>query len=243
MIKALIVEDDPMSVELLRDYLEDSNAEIAVLGSCGTVKSAIAKINKLKPQLVFLDVELADGSGFDVLKEIATINFEIIVITSHDKYAMEAVKYSALDYLIKPIKSPDLTSALKKVQKRLGVPVSKSAANKVSGRLANKVAVPTFEGLLFIPIEDIIRIQSDRNYTEFYLNTKRKVVVTRSLKSYEALLSDFGFIRIHHSHMINMNHLVKYIKGVGGYVIMSDQSKVDVSRRKKEEFLEQLAKA
>ena len=242
MIKALIVEDDPMSVELLRDFLEDSNMEIAVLGSCGTVKSAITKINKLKPQLVFLDVELADGNGFDVLKEIATINFEIIVITSHDKYAMEAVKYSALDYLIKPIKSGDLNSALKKVQKRLGVPISRTTS-RIPNRLANKVAVPTFEGLLFIPIEEIIRIQSDRNYTEFYLNAKRKVVVTRSLKSYEELLSEFGFIRVHHSHMINMNHLVKYIKGVGGYVIMSDQSKVDVSRRKKEEFLEQLAKA
>jgi len=242
MIKALIVEDDPMSVELLRDYLEDTNMEIAVLGSCGTVKSAITKINKLKPQLVFLDVELADGNGFDVLKEIATIDFEIIVITSHDKYAMEAVKYSALDYLIKPIKSGDLNSALKKVQKRLGVPINKTTS-RIPNRLANKVAVPTFEGLLFIPIEEIIRIQSDRNYTEFYLNAKRKVVVTRSLKSYEELLSEFGFIRVHHSHMINMNHLVKYIKGVGGYVIMSDQSKVDVSRRKKEEFLEQLAKA
>ncbi len=231
-----------MSVELLRDYLEDTNMEIAVLGSCGTVKSAITKINKLKPQLVFLDVELADGNGFDVLKEIATIDFEIIVITSHDKYAMEAVKYSALDYLIKPIKSGDLNSALKKVQKRLGVPINKTTS-RIPNRLANKVAVPTFEGLLFIPIEEIIRIQSDRNYTEFYLNAKRKVVVTRSLKSYEELLSEFGFIRVHHSHMINMNHLVKYIKGVGGYVIMSDQSKVDVSRRKKEEFLEQLAKA
>ncbi len=242
MIKSLIIEDDPMSVEILRDFLEESNLDIAVVGHCGTVSSAIAKINKVNPQLVFLDVELSDGSGFDVLKEIATINFEIIVITSHDKYAMEAVKYSALDYLIKPIKVGDLNSALKKVQHRLGIKTSKAPA-KVNNKLANKVAVPTFEGLLFIPIEDIIRIQSDRNYTEFYLTAKRKVVVTRSLKNYEELLAEFGFIRVHHSHMINMNHLVKYIKGIGGYVIMSDQSKVDVSRRKKEGFLEQLAKA
>jgi two-component system LytT family response regulator len=242
MIKALIVEDDPMSVELLRDFIEESNLDVAVLGHCGTVASAISKINKLNPQLVFLDVELSDGNGFDVLKEIATINFEVIVITSHDKYAMEAVKYSALDYLIKPIKGSDLNSALKKVQRRLGVN-SPKATNKVHHKLANKVAVPTFEGLLFIPIEEIIRIQSDRNYTDFHLTAKRKVVVTRSLKNYEELLSEFGFIRVHHSHLINMNHLTKYIKGVGGYVIMSDQSKVDVSRRKKDEFLEQLAKA
>lgn len=242
MIKALIVEDDPMSVELLRDFLEDSNLDIAVVGHCGTVGSAISKINRLNPQIVFLDVELSDGSGFDVLKEIETINFEIIVITSHDKYAMEAVKYSALDYLIKPIKSGDLNTALKKIQRRLGVK-SPKASVKVQNKLANKIAVPTFEGLLFIPIEEVIRIQSDRNYTDFYLTAKRKVVVTRSLKNYEELLGEFGFIRIHHSHMINMNHLVKYIKGVGGYVIMSDQSKVDVSRRKKEDFMEQLSKA
>ncbi len=242
MIKALIVEDDPMSVELLRDFLEDSNLDIAVVGHCGTVSSAINKINKLNPQIVFLDVELSDGSGFDVLKEIETINFEIIVITSHDKYAMEAVKYSALDYLIKPIKSGDLNTALKKIQRRLGVK-SPKASVKVHNKLANKIAVPTFEGLLFIPIEEIIRIQSDRNYTDFHLTAKRKVVVTRSLKNYEELLGEFGFIRIHHSHMINMNHLVKYIKGVGGYVIMTDQSKVDVSRRKKEDFMEHLSKA
>jgi len=242
MIKALIVEDDPMSVELLRDYLEDSNLDIAVIGHCGTVSSAINKINKLNPQIVFLDVELSDGNGFDVLKEIETINFEIIVITSHDRYAMEAVKYSALDYLIKPIKSGDLNAALKKVQRRLGVKSPKSTV-KVQNKLANKIAVPTFEGLLFIPIEEIIRIQSDRNYTDFHLTSKRKVVVTRSLKNYEELLAEFGFIRIHHSHLINMNHLVKYIKGVGGYVIMSDSSKVDVSRRKKEDFMEHLSKA
>ncbi|REJ82405.1 MAG: LytTR family transcriptional regulator [Bacteroidetes bacterium] len=108
---------------------------------------------------------------------------------------------------------------------------------------SEKVAVPTFEGLLFIPISDIIRIQSDRNYTDFYLTEKRNVVVTKSLKEFEALLSESGFIRIHHSHMININHLVKYIKGDGGYVIMSDQSKVDVSRRKKEDFLQLLTKA
>lgn len=242
MLKALIIEDDPISVELLRDFLEESNQDIAVVGHCGTVEAAISKINKVNPQLVFLDVELADGNGFDVLKEIATINFEIIIITSHDRYAMEAVKYSALDYLIKPIKVSDLNSALKKVQRRLNFNAPKNS-KKVTGKLANKVAVPTFEGLLFIPIEDIIRIQSDRNYTDFFLTAKRKVVVTQSLKNYEELLNDFGFIRVHHSHMINMNHLVKYIKGVGGYVIMSDHSKVDVSRRKKEFFLEHLAKA
>ncbi len=242
MIQALIVEDDPLSVEMLRDFLEESNLDVNVIDHCGTVKSAVSKINKLNPQLVFLDVELSDGNGFEVLKKIGAINFEIIIITSHDKYAMEAVKYSALDYLIKPINRLDLNTALRKVQRRLGVKGPKSAA-KVHHKLANKVAVPTFDGLLFITIEDIIRIESDRNYTDFYLTEKRKVVVTRSLKDYENLLSEYGFIRIHHSHMININHLIKYIKGVGGYVVMSDQSKVDVSRRKKDDFLDQLAKA
>jgi two-component system LytT family response regulator len=242
MIKALIVEDDPLSVELLRDYLEESGSDLGVIGHCGTVDSAIRKINKHKPQLVFLDIELADGSGFDVLKSIGAINFEIIVITSHDRYAMEAVKYSALDYLIKPIKVPDLNSALRKVQRRIGNKETKPEIRS-RNKLSNKVAVPTFEGLLFIPIEEIIRIESDRNYTDFFLTSKRKVVVTRSLKNYEDLLSEFGFFRVHHSHLINLNHLLKYIKGSGGYVIMSDQSKVDVSRRKKEDFLEALSKA
>lgn len=242
MIQTLIVEDDPLSVEILKDFIEESNLNLVVMDHCSTVKVAVSKINKLKPQLVLLDVELADGSGFDVLKAIGTINFEIIVITSHDRYAMQAVKYSALDYLIKPLKQLDLNTALRKVQRRFNDQEPRKASHGSTG-FAQKLALPTFDGLLFVPADTIIRIESDGNYSDFHLTEKKKVLVTKSLKEYEKLLSPQGFIRVHHSHMINMNHLMKYVKGDGGYVIMSDMSKVDVSRRKKESFMEQLSRA
>lgn len=242
MIKTLIVEDDPLSEEMLRDLLEECDSELEVFGDCGSVKAALKKIDKHDPALVLLDVELTDGSGFDFLKKVGTIDFEVIFITSHDKYAIEAIRYSALDYLIKPIKLTELRAAIRKVERRL-LKKDNGDSNRRALKLNNKVAVPTAEGLSFIPIEDIIRIQSDRNYTDFHLVGKRQVLVTKSMKEYEELLRSYGFVRIHHSHMININHIVKYVKGEGGYVVMSDNSTVDVSRRKKEDFLLQLAKA
>ncbi len=242
MIKTLIVEDDPISEEILKDLVEQCDSTVKVTDSCGSVKQAIKKIEKLDPDLVFLDVELPDGSGFDLLKKIGTINFEVIFITSHDKYALEAIRHSALDYLVKPIRLNDLKISLKKVERRLEKKSQKKEAKR-EARLLNKLAVPTSDGLSFLPIEEIIRIQSDRNYTDFHLTQKRKVLVTKSLKEYEILLEEYGFVRIHHSHMININHIVKYVKGEGGYVVMIDGSTVDVSRRKKDDFLEKLAKA
>ncbi|MFN8142803.1 MAG: LytTR family DNA-binding domain-containing protein [Bacteroidia bacterium] len=223
MIKTLIVEDDPISEEILKDLVEQCDSTVKVTDSCGSVKQAIKKIEKLDPDLVFLDVELPDGSGFDLLKKIGTINFEVIFITSHDKYALEAIRHSALDYLVKPIRLNDLKISLKKVERRLEKKSQKKEAKR-EARLLNKLAVPTSDGLSFLPIEEIIRIQSDRNYTDFHLTQKRKVLVTKSLKEYEILLEEYGFVRIHHSHMININHIVKYVKGEGGYVVMIDEA-------------------
>ena len=246
-ITALIIEDDPFSYETFRDVLDSLESDIEVVDHCTTVKSSVAKIRKYSPELIFLDVELADGSGFDVLKEVGTFEAEIIVTTSNDKYALQAIKHSALDYLIKPISAADLKNALKKVgkkiQKKEKVKEETVVKSNTGSKAMNRLAVPTSDGLIFLQIADIIRLESDRNYTDFFLVNNKKVLVTKSLKEYEQLLDEFNFVRIHHSHVINLNQLIKYVKGEGGYVIMSDNSKVDVSRRKKEEFLDRLAKA
>jgi two-component system, LytTR family, response regulator len=243
MLKVLIVEDDPISYEVIRDILDESDTELEVVDHCTSVKSAVQKIRKYNPQLIFLDIELGDGSGFDVLKEVGTFDAEVIVTTSNDKYALEAIKHSALDYLLKPLTHEDVKAGLKKVQQQLAAKFPKESPKAAAARVLNRMAVPTSDGLIFLQIADIIRLESDRNYTEFFLQGNKKFLVTKSLKEYEELLRDFGFIRVHHSHIINLNHLARYVKGEGGYVIMSDNSKVDVSRRKKEEFLERLAKA
>jgi two-component system LytT family response regulator len=230
-----IIEDESFSFELLKDLLVQVAPEWEVEGPCTTIPQAIDQIKKHRPQLVFLDVELADGSGFEVLKALEPINFDVIVTTSHDKYAIQAIKHRALDYLLKPFQREELLEAMGKIVRRVKVEPDK-LIKPPAGTLKN-LALPTSEGLVFIKIDEIIRLESERNYSEFFLEGNRKVVVTRSLKEYEELLTPMGFFRIHHSHIVNLNQIVRYVRGEGGYVTMSDGSSVDVSRRRKEEFL------
>ncbi|MEY4595436.1 MAG: hypothetical protein RIQ47_1846 [Bacteroidota bacterium] len=230
-----IIEDESFSFELLKDLLVQVAPEWEVEGPCTTISQAIDQIKKHRPQLVFLDVELADGSGFEVLKALEPIDFDVIVTTSHDKYAIQAIKHRALDYLLKPFQREELLEAMGKIVRRVKVEPDK-LIKPPAGTLKN-LALPTSEGLVFIKIDEIIRLESERNYSEFFLEGNRKVVVTRSLKEYEELLTPMGFFRIHHSHIVNLNQIVRYVRGEGGYVTMSDGSSVDVSRRRKEEFL------
>lgn len=230
-----IIEDEPMSFQLLRDLLEEAAPEWEVEGPYTSVKQAVEQIRKHRPQVVFLDVELTDGSGFDVLQKLEPIDFDVIVTTAHDKYAIQAIKHRALDYLVKPYQVKELKDAMAKIGQRIQVEPVKTITPPPT--VLQKLAVPTSDGLLFIKTDEIIRLESERNYTDFYLLGNRKVVVTRSLKDYEELLTPFGFFRIHHSHIVNLNQITRYIRGEGGYVVLSDGSTVDVSRRRKDEFL------
>jgi two-component system LytT family response regulator len=234
-----LLEDDPVSAEMLRDLLGTVAPDWELEGPYGSVQEAVEKIGKHRPQLVFLDVELSDGSGFDVLKMLEPIDFDVIVTTSHDKYAIQAIKHRALDYLLKPFQISDLKEAMGKIGRRLRIEPERLIAPPHEA--LRKIAVPTSDGLLLIATDDIIRLESERNYTDFYLTGNRKVVVTRSLKEFEELLSPKGFFRIHHSHIVNLNQITRYVRGEGGYVTLSDGSSVDVSRRRKEEFLKVLS--
>ena len=234
-----IIEDDSISHEMLRDLLEETAPDWEVEGPYTSIKQAVEQISKHRPQLVFLDVELKDGSGFDVLKHFEPIDFDVIVTTSHDKYAIQAIKHRALDYLIKPFQRADLEEAMSRIGKRVKVEPVKSLTPPSAA--LQKIAVPTSDGLLFIRTDEIIRLESERNYTDFHLTNNRTVVVTRSLKEYEELLTPLGFFRVHHSHIVNLNQITRYVRGEGGYVILSDGSNVDVSRRRKEEFLSLLS--
>lgn len=234
-----IIEDDPISFELLRDLLAETAPEWEVEGPYISIKQAVEQITKHRPQLVFLDVELYDGSGFEVLKQLDPIDFDVVVTTSHDKYAIQAIKHRALDYLLKPFNREDLAQAMGKIGKRIKVEPVRTLAPPSAA--LKKIAVPTSDGLLFIATDEIIRLESERNYSDFFLVGNRKVVVTRPLKDYEELLTPFGFFRIHHSHIVNLNLISRYVRGEGGYVVMTDGSTVDVSRRRKEEFLSLLS--
>ena len=245
MIKAVIIEDEKKSAEALSQLLLRHCPEINLFGKAENVKEGTDLISMHKPELVFLDVMMPDGSGFDVLEKLSDLKFEIIFTTAHEKFAVKAIKYSALDYLLKPIDAEELKTAVKKVSER------KKFSNEANLRslLENvkqdenqysKITLPTGHSYEIVHTKDIIRCEANDNYTNVFLSGGKKFMVSGTLKHYEELLPEKDFIRIHHSHLINMNHITSFLKEDGGYALMSDGSKVEVSRRKKDDFIKRL---
>lgn len=247
MIKALIVDDEEKSRITLKNLIAMYCPNIEVIELCDSVNSALKAIDKQMPDLIFLDVEMPFHNGFTLLEKIKNPSFDVVFTTAYDHYAIKAIKYSALDYLLKPIDSDDLKAAVDKIEINKSNSLSSSSnfevllSNiKVKGTNA-KIAVPTFEGLQMISASDIIKCTADESYTHISLTNNTKITVSRILKEYEELLSDLNFFRVHNSCLINLAHVTKYIKGDGGYVVMCDGESVEVSRRKKNELLSKLA--
>ncbi len=247
MIKAIIVDDELGARESLSKMVEKNCKQIEIVGKADSMKTAYELITTLNPDLVFLDIEMPKGNAFDLLEKFKQINFHIIFTTAYDHYAIKAIKFSAVDYLLKPIDPEELVAAIEKFESKLG---QKSELNQqFKALLSNvrpenklkKVGIPDGEGLVFINLSDIIRCDSDGNYTYFLLTNGKRIVASRTLGEYEQLFSDDNFFRVHRSHLINLEHVKKYIKGEGGYVVLSDNSQVEVSRRNKNDFLEKLA--
>lgn len=212
---------------------------------CYSGEEAIKKINELKPQLLFLDVEMPHMNGFQMLEQIPKINFEVIFTTSYDQYAITAFKFSALDYLLKPVDREELQRAVQKVIKKITPPVSQQLEillQKINQPTAavQRIALPTMQGLEFVPVDSIIRCSSNNNYTEFFLADKKKLLVSRTLKEVEDMLADHSFLRVHNSYIVNLNAITRYVKGEGGYVVMTDGTNVDVSRSRKDFLLQKL---
>ncbi len=247
MLKTIIVEDEEKASLNLKNILHEYCNNVEVVAMLDTVALGIAAIKKHKPDLVFLDVKMKGETGFDLLEQINDINFEIIFTTAHNEYALKAFKFSAIHYLLKPIDIDQLVSAIERVKE-----IKDHKFNKMRFDLAienlkdqkntfRKIALPTTDGLVFIQIEDIIRCESEDNYTYFFLQKESKILVSKTIKHYEELLVEHNFFRVHQSHLINLNHITKYHKGEGGYASMADGSSVPVSRRKKVAFLDTLS--
>lgn len=248
MIKALIIDDEKSSRDTLRGFVENYCEDIKIIGEAESAEQGIEQIKKLKPNLIFLDIELPLGSGFDLLEACKHVNFEVIFTTAHDQYALRAIKACALDYLLKPISVMELKTAVSKISQRglTGTTQPQVGAfveniSNLNKQLSN-IVLPTLDGFLVVKISDIIRCEADKNYTFFIFTNNRKVLVSKTLKDFEELLQDMDFIRIHQSHLINASHVQRYIKGSGGYVKMSDDSIIEVSRRKKELLMERFLK-
>jgi two-component system LytT family response regulator len=245
MIKAIIVDDEPYCCEALHILLNYHCPQVKVVGICYSGREALQEIKEQKPELLFLDIEMPQMNGFELLEKIPAPDFDLIFTTSYDQYAIKAIRFSALDYLLKPIDRDELQAAIQKVTERnhhnltlqLELLLQKMHAPAAQ---VKKVAVPTLEGLQMVTVDSIISCESDSNYTLVFLKDKQKIVVSRTLKDIEEMLEDYTFFRIHHSYLVNINEINKYVKGEGGYVVMSDGSTIDVSRSKKEQLLKAL---
>ena len=247
MIRTIIIEDEENSQVVLSGTLNQHFKNIEVMAMCKNNEEAKAAIELLQPELVFSDIELGSSSVFDMLQQLTTIAFEVIFITAFNKYAIQAIRFSALDYLLKPFSLEDLSAAIKRYEQKKDKQHSTGQFNTLFYNLrhlqkdAKKIALPTTNGLTIVPLKEIIRCEAEVNYTTFFLTSKNKMLVTKTLKEYEDLLNDYDFIRVHNSHLINLHHIKNYTRGEGGTVTMTDKTQVDVSRRKKEEFMKRLA--
>ena len=246
MIKAVIVDDEQHCCKTLATLLNRYCPMVEVAGVYHSGLTALTGITATQPQILFLDIEMPQMNGFELLEELPEINFELIFTTSYDQYAIKAIRFSALDYLLKPIDRDELQKAVQKVVHRLNRPLPQQieillAKIQRPALTINKVALPTMEGLQMVPLDSIISCASEGNYTIFFLRNNKKVTASRILKEVEEILEDHSFIRVHNSYIVNINEIEKYIKGEGGYLIMSNGSSVDVSRSRKDTLLKKLS--
>ena len=244
-LKAIIIDDEPYCCEILAAMLESDCPEVEIIGIYNNAKDALIAIRQQSPDLVFLDVEMPRMNGFEMLEQLPAINFHLIFTTSYDQYALKAIRFSAIDYLLKPIDREELKKAVDKVKERIQTPIPQQLEIlmqklKHPSIQINKIALPTMEGLQMIPVDTIISCESDDNYTSLQLKSKKKILVTRSLKDMEEILEQHSFIRVHRYYIVNLNEIEKYIKGEGGYLVMSDGTSIDVARNKKEVLLKKL---
>lgn len=243
MLTAILIDDETSSRNALRQKLTNYCPGVDIIAECENGEQGIAGIETKKPDIVFLDVEMPRMNGFTMLQQLKNKDFEVIFITAYDHYAIKAIKVSALDYLVKPVEIEDLKLAVEKATQKRRQP---AVNNRVELLLQNfldektarqRIAIASMDGLIFVITDDIIYLEANSNYTNFYLTGNRKITASKTLKDFEELLPDTVFIRIHHSYLINKNGVEKYIRGEGGQVVMKNGVTLDVARRKKEEFI------
>jgi two-component system LytT family response regulator len=238
MISIAIIDDEQRARETILNILGLSELDIQICGEADSVKSGYDLILKKQPELVLLDINLTDGTGFDLLKKFEQIHFHVIFITAHEEFALKAFKFSAIDYILKPITAGDLLNALSKAHKTINKEENELKLNTLLANLEKikKIVLKTAESIHIVQVKNIIRCEADVNYTTFFLENSEKLLVSKTLKDFSELLEPAGFFRTHQSHLVNLDHILRYDKMEGGHLVMADESIVPVSSRKKEEL-------
>ena len=243
MIKAIIVDDEKRARETIRSLVELYCKNVTIVTEAEDIVNAESAITTHHPDIVFLDISMPGGNGFELLKKYRVLPFKLISITAHNEFAVKAFKYSALDYLLKPINPDELIAAVDKASSLID---KENLSQRLEIFMANmeskstdvkKIVLKTSDSIHVINVNDIVRCEADRNYSSFFLTNKKTILVSTTLKDYDELLSSFNFFRVHQSHLVNLNHIERYEKKEGGCLIMKDGSTVPVSVRKKEELL------
>src|SRR5215217_1331252 len=243
MIRAVVIEDEEHSRKMLMAMLHEHCQVITVVASADSVRTGLTAISEQRPELVFLDIELKSETSFEILEQLPEIDFELIFTTAFDHYALKAIKFCAIDYLLKPIDLNELKTAVSKAEKRMNREYLNKNLEvllnnlKSSSQHNHRIALPTLEGLLFVNVKDIIYCESSGPYTKFIFKVGDKIVTSKHLKEYEDLLSGYEFFRIHKSYLVNLQEIKKYIRGEGGQLIMSNGAALNVSKQRKEDFL------
>jgi len=246
MIKAIIIDDIELTHKIIKKIISDYYSDIDIVDTAFNVNDGIKIIDKNTPDIVFLDINLPDGTGFDILKKINNRNFKLIFVTAHQEHAINAIKFSAIDFLLKPLDEDDVVAAIKSAITKIKKDDEQLKIETFINNYKNlnnkdqKIVLKTQDNIYVIKVSDIIRCESDGNYTIFYINNQQKILISKTLKEYEKLLKDYNFIRIHKSHLINIDAIERFEKRDTGIVYMSDGSKISVSHRKKDILLNAL---
>ena len=244
--KVLIIDDENRTRDFVKKMIDSFNLDLDVYTDGENVETGVEAINRIQPDILLLDIQMPDGTGFDVLNSIETKNFEVIFITAYQEYAIKAIKFSALDYILKPIDSEELHSsiitAIDSLEFKREETKFIALENNIQPNNRRKLVLKTQECVYVVDLNEIIRCEADKNYTFFYLNSGKKILVSRTLKDYETMLNGYGFFRIQQSHLINLEYLDRYDKQQGGAVIMKDGTAVPLSPAKKDQFFKLLEK-
>lgn len=246
-LRTILIDDEPRGLNSLQKLLQLNCPDVNVIAACTSVDDAIEKIDQLHPALIFLDIAMPVKNGFDLLKEIKEPRFEVIFVTAHNHFIIEAFHFSAIDYLLKPVEDDLLVNAVKRAKKRIS---EKTESKNIETFLHNvkqrqtpqnmKLCIPSLKGFHVVQLEDILYAEASGNYTNFHFKNHPFICTSKPVHEYEELLNDTGFVRIHKSYLVNLQHVKEYLRGEGGSVILTNGIELEVARRKKDAFLDSM---
>lgn len=248
MISCVIVDDENNCIEMLEWLLKTYCPQVTISAMCLSAEEGLAAINQHKPDVVFLDIEMPRMNGFDMLEQFDKLQFDVVFTTAYDKFAIKAFRYSALNYLLKPIDPDDLKETIRRLEEKKSIPTREQIdlllqhVKSVSRNTVPRIALTTNDGMIFVSTQDIVYCEAESNYTNIVLAGGKKIMVSKVLKDIDEALSGPDFFRVHNSFLININHIKKFVRGEGGYVIMDDNANISISRSRRQEFMELFSK-